>query len=424
MAPRLRLQRARVLLVLLVPASLFFSFQQVANTYLFPSFHAQYRRSDALQAHQDQTQQQQQAALAADGESAAAARYDGSHQGGRVEGGVQEQQEESLQANSVTAAGQIDEHLLQIEQRVEDVAELISAAQQQRLEELQDLKRQSDEKQQQLIQEYFHSQPNWNWSWPTHSLAYKTALGLRTTGVESTNAEDGHARQQRQEHVESILNTRHLEPFPLDSVRLKVGSPYYDAMLKNGEYLLNMLDADKLLASFRVTAGLEPKAQPYCEGMLSFAKAPGYCWEAPDCELRGHFLGHYLSALSIHALTMHSRDARLKANHIVKELAEVQKAISKTAFRKTRENTGTRIRESSMPVYGFVSAFPESHLTRFENMTGVWAPVYTLHKVMQGLFDAHFLLGSVDALRVLEGMANHLVTRVDQLIISRVSKGI
>ena len=56
-------------------------------------------------------------------------------------------------------------------------------------------------------------------------------------------------------------------------------------------------------------------------------------------------------------------------------------------------------------------------------MKGVWAPVYTLHKVMQGLYDAHFLLGSVEALRVLGGMANHLVARVDQLIINRVRTG-
>ena len=30
----------------------------------------------------------------------------------------------------------------------------------------------------------------------------------------------------------------------------------------------------------------------------SYAAAPGACWEAPDCELRGHFTGHYLSALA------------------------------------------------------------------------------------------------------------------------------
>ena len=74
-------------------------------------------------------------------------------------------------------------------------------------------------------------------------------------------------------------------PFPLESVRL-LDSPFRDAMIRDREYLLS-LDLDRLLHNFRVTAGLPSTAQPLGG------------WEAPDVELRGHAVGHYLSAVSI-----------------------------------------------------------------------------------------------------------------------------
>ncbi|KAJ1264524.1 hypothetical protein BS78_08G007800 [Paspalum vaginatum] len=63
-----------------------------------------------------------------------------------------------------------------------------------------------------------------------------------------------------------------------------VSTPTYgDAQLTNVEYLL-MLDPDRLVWSFRSQAGLPAPGEP-CGG-----------WEHPDMELRGHFVGHYMSA--------------------------------------------------------------------------------------------------------------------------------
>src|SRR5690606_11622068 len=60
--------------------------------------------------------------------------------------------------------------------------------------------------------------------------------------------------------------------------------PYYvNAFDKEVDYLLS-LEPDKLLSAFRSTAGLEPKATVYSG------------WE--NTEIRGHTLGHYLSAIS------------------------------------------------------------------------------------------------------------------------------
>ena len=61
-------------------------------------------------------------------------------------------------------------------------------------------------------------------------------------------------------------------------------------------YLLDVLDHRRLLANFRDVAKLpkEKGVRPYCDAGTpdSYSNAPGACWEAPDCELRGHFVGH------------------------------------------------------------------------------------------------------------------------------------
>lgn len=77
------------------------------------------------------------------------------------------------------------------------------------------------------------------------------------------------------------------EEFPMNELRLTPGSAFMQATQLNLEYLL-MLDPDRLLYSFRVTANLSTQgAQPYGG------------WEAPNVELRGHFVGHYMSATAM-----------------------------------------------------------------------------------------------------------------------------
>ena len=48
-------------------------------------------------------------------------------------------------------------------------------------------------------------------------------------------------------------------------------------------------------------------------------------WESPLCELRGHFLGHWLSAAAMHYEATGNEQIRAKAEEIVEELAACQK---------------------------------------------------------------------------------------------------
>ena len=172
-------------------------------------------------------------------------------------------------------------------------------------------------------------------------------------------------------------------PFRLEEVRLLDG-PFRDAMIRDQEYLLS-LDENRLLHTFRLTAGLPSTAQPLGG------------WEAPDVELRGHAVGHYLSAVSI--MYASTGDARFKAraDGLVAQFAIVQEAESKTFHP------------------GYLSAFPEELFDRVDARQRVWAPYYTIHKIMAGLLDAHLLTGNAKALDVLKKQADWVVWRNGRL---------
>lgn len=158
------------------------------------------------------------------------------------------------------------------------------------------------------------------------------------------------------------------QPFALNQVRVMPG-PFLDAMNRNRSYMLGIAP-DRLLHMFRITANLPSTAKPLGG------------WEQPSNELRGHFTGHYLSACA--QISSHlGDDTFLKiGNQLVTQLAECQKA---------RGN-------------GYLSAFPEEFFDRLRADEKVWAPFYTLHKIMAGLLDMHLLCGNEQALEVLLGM--------------------
>jgi DUF1680 family protein len=160
------------------------------------------------------------------------------------------------------------------------------------------------------------------------------------------------------------------EPFSLHQVRLLDG-PFHDAMLRTQKYLLE-IDSDRLLHNFRMNAGI-----------ASIAKPLGG-WEAPDVELRGHSLGHFLSACALMYASTGDERFKSKAEHIVDELAKIQQALPSRGFNP-----------------GYLSAFPEEFFDRVDAGKKVWAPYYTLHKIMAGLLDMYTLCDSKTALDVL-----------------------
>ena len=178
-----------------------------------------------------------------------------------------------------------------------------------------------------------------------------------------------------------------VQEFPPAQVRLLDG-PFKEAMDRNAAWLLS-LDADRLLAGFRESAGLEPKAQRYGG------------WEQQG--VGGHSLGHHLSAC---AAMSAQGDARFteRMNYIVHELALCQEAGGD----------------------GYVGAIPDGRRVFAEiakgdiraenfNLNGVWVPWYTMHKVMAGLRDAWRLAGNEEALKAYRRLGDWALKVTDAL---------
>ena len=164
--------------------------------------------------------------------------------------------------------------------------------------------------------------------------------------------------------------TIRIAPFDLRDVRLRAG-PELAALEVNRRYVMG-LDPDRLLHAFRVNAGLPSSAEPY------------YGWEAPNNELRGHFVGHYLSACALMAAQTGDDAVKARGALLVAELARCQEKLGG----------------------GYLSAFPTEFFDRLKARTRVWAPFYTYHKIMAGLLDSHTLSGNGQALEMVKGMAD------------------
>ncbi|XP_068641476.1 uncharacterized protein [Aristolochia californica] len=172
-----------------------------------------------------------------------------------------------------------------------------------------------------------------------------------------------------------------LKEVSLHDVRLSPNSQHSQAQQTNLNYLL-MLDVDNLVWSFRKTAGLPTPGKPYGG------------WEGPTVELRGHFVGHYLSATAYMWASTHDEDVNKKTTSLLSALDECQQKL------------GT----------GYLSAFPPEFFDRFENLKSVWAPYYTIHKILAGLLDQYTLAGNEQALKMLQWMVDYFSDRVQNVI--------
>jgi hypothetical protein len=171
-----------------------------------------------------------------------------------------------------------------------------------------------------------------------------------------------------------------VQPFPLAQVRLLDG-PFKDAMEVNNQWL-RALPGDRLLHSFRRTAGMASSAEPLGG------------WEKPDCELRGHFAGgHYLSGCALAYASTGEDGIKTHANAVVSELGKCQEALKN----------------------GYLSAFPVELFDRLREGQNVWAPFYTYHKIMAGLLDMYLYCGNDQALDMTEKMAGWVERYFDSI---------
>ena len=143
----------------------------------------------------------------------------------------------------------------------------------------------------------------------------------------------------------------------------------------NREYLME-LTVDNLLINFKLEAGRYEGRELPADAHTG--------WESPVCQLRGHFLGHWLSAAAIHYDATGDRELKAKADIIIDELAECQK-----------DNGGQ-----------WIGPIPEKYLHWIAKGKSIWAPQYNLHKTFMGLVDMYIYTGSKKALEIADRFAD------------------
>jgi DUF1680 family protein len=158
--------------------------------------------------------------------------------------------------------------------------------------------------------------------------------------------------------------------FPLADVQL-LDSPFKRAQETDLQYIMS-LNPDRLLAPFLREAGLTPKAPSYGN------------WE--KIGLDGHIGGHYLSALANMYAATGDEKVKQRLNYMLSELKRCQDANGN----------------------GYVAGIPGGKTMwadiaqgKIKATTGAlndkWVPLYNIHKLFAGLYDAYTIAGNVEA---------------------------
>ena len=174
-----------------------------------------------------------------------------------------------------------------------------------------------------------------------------------------------------------------------ENVRLLPGL-FMRRMKLNEDYLME-LDPGCLLQNFYLEAGIIPEGGQVINEPEKAKMHWG--WEAPSCQLRGHFLGHWLSAAATLCAAGGKPEMKARVDYIVSELARCQEL-----------NGGE-----------WAGSIPEKYFSMMVPGRYIWSPQYTMHKTIMGLKDVYDRLGNRTAIDVLDKLADWYVRWVKEM---------
>lgn len=186
--------------------------------------------------------------------------------------------------------------------------------------------------------------------------------------------------------IQNAINTK-TEPFELSDVRLLDG-PFRKMQDVDYEYLMKVINPDRLLSGFRAQAKLPEKAKRYGG------------WEAQG--INGHGLGHYISALAACYAITGKEEVKQRIEYILDEMEACQNANGDGYCMSVDKNVYNRVRTGNFTAASF-------------DINGWWVPNYTLHKIFAGLRDAYRLAGCKKALEISTKLGNWYDTVVSPL---------
>jgi len=226
--------------------------------------------------------------------------------------------------------------------------------------------------------------------------------------------------------------------FHLDQVSLKTDSHGHKTQfIENRDKFINTLaktDPNSFLYMFRHAFG---QKQP--EGAQ-----PLGVWDSKDTKLRGHATGHYLSAIAqAYAGTGYDKALQASFSEKMEYMVNTLYELSQLSG-KAKEAGGTYVSDPAAVPYGpgrssyssdlsdegirndywnwgtgFISAYPPDQFIMLEHgaryggqKTQIWAPYYTLHKILAGLLDVYEVSGNKKALAIATGMGDWVYARL------------
>lgn len=228
--------------------------------------------------------------------------------------------------------------------------------------------------------------------WENHGEVTFDHVGTFTeTGVIAGTKYPVTAVVEVRDHLQPAYKSR--EPFvhALSKETALCGDSWFLRAQHWSEAFLLSVNDDQMLYNFRTASGLDTKGAPAMIG-----------WDAPDSKLRGHTTGHYLSGLALCYRATGNKAIREKAVYMCRSLEECQDAFGRMAG----------IHE------GFLSGYDETQfdlLEQYVRYPEIWAPYYTLHKILAGLLDCYEYAGIDTGLQVASRLGEWVYRRLSRL---------
>lgn len=234
---------------------------------------------------------------------------------------------------------------------------------------------------------------------------------------------------------------RKLEAFKLEQVLLNTDADGNQTkFIENRDKFLTTLattDPDSFLYMFRNAFGQEQPKEAEPLGV----------WDSQETKLRGHATGHYLTAIAqayastgydktlqanfankmdnmvntLYQLSQLSGKPKTAGGKFVSDPTAVPFGPGKTAYDSDLSPEGIRTDYENWGT-GFISAYPPDQFIMLENgatyggqKTQIWAPYYTLHKILAGLMDVYEVSGNEKALATAKGMGDWVYARMKKL---------
>ncbi len=158
-------------------------------------------------------------------------------------------------------------------------------------------------------------------------------------------------------------------------------SMFRDRLNVDERYLLS-LDSRALLQNYTLEAGVILENNQITPDPSNTYLHWG--WESPMCQLRGHFLGHWLSASARIIAEKGNRQLQAKLEDIIDTLSSYQDLYDD----------------------GWVAPIPQKYMYVLRQDRYIWSPQYTMHKFLMGLTDTYELTGYKPAIKILNGLSD------------------